>query len=213
MSDETANQAELAEKILQTAREEADKILADARSSIDSRKKALEARVQSIRHEADERVATQVRELTSRADATIETARTRSRLRIEKRVYRQVEQQAVERIKAMRGQPEYNVMIRRWIVEAVVGIDTDRATVLCPPEDLETVKSVLAEAAKELSEQRGSKADLRIDETTPVVGQGVIARDESGRIAFSNLIADRIRRYAGRIRKATYYTVFGEENG
>jgi len=29
--------------------------------------------------------------------------------------------------------------IRRWIVEAVVGIDTDRATVLCPPEDLETI--------------------------------------------------------------------------
>lgn len=212
MGDEQLSQADLAQKILDTAREEADGTLSEARTAVAQRQKALDSRVESIHREADERVDTQLKIITGRADAAIVSMKTRSRLRTEKRIYREVEQLAAAAIREMRGEPGYDDVIRRWIIEAVEGVDAEEATVLCPKDDRATVEKVLDAAAKELSRIRGTTVKLSVDEGTALVGQGVVVRDSTGRIAFSNLVADRIRRHAGEIRKAAHRTVFGEKN-
>jgi vacuolar-type H+-ATPase subunit E/Vma4 len=197
----------LVDRIMQTAEEEAAAILESARTSIDRRRTALKQRTDSIRRAAAERVERQKSKLVSAADAAIESARNRFRLSTQKRVYQLVEDRAAEEILALRGSDEYPEIMRRWISEAAGSLGTTDVVLVCPPEDRETVEKVVQKMNAESSGRGDDALTLSLDETLTPTGQGVVARDRSGRIAFSNLVADRLRRYGPALHTMIYHTV------
>ena len=197
----------LVDRIMQTAEEEAAAVLENARSSIDRRKTALKQRTDSIRGAATEQVKRQTSTLISAADAAIESARNRFRLSTEKRLYQLVEERAVAAIAVLRGSEEYLQIMRGWVSESVRSVGTADVVVVCPSEDRQIVEKVVRQMNAEPSGRDGRALTISLDETIAPAGQGVIARDRSGRIAFSNLVADRIRRYGPTLHTMIYHAV------
>jgi vacuolar-type H+-ATPase subunit E/Vma4 len=205
-TDQTGGDTALIERILADARGEAKKILAEAESSVASRRDALAKRLAQIDEETTARVAEERETLRARTDAAIALAEGRARLRIENRVYDLVRERCLAAMAAMRGKKEYAGVLRDWIAEAALGLGSPEALVRCPAEDRAAVEPALAEARKALNADHGTTVGLTLDDT-PLAGQGVALRDPRGRLSFTNTVADRLRRFAGEIRRIVYHSV------
>lgn len=204
MNDQDTNKTELIERILADAREEAHKIRDEANRSVEERKSALERRLAQIESDADERVRSEQTRLVKQADSAIALAESRARLETEDRVYRAAYAAARERLREMRSQDDYGEIVRGWIVEAAEGLGADRAIVSAPEADRATAVSVLPEAEQRLRQRTGREVSLEIDVESDPGGQGVVLRDETGRLAFSNLVDDRLRRLHGEAQRIVY---------
>ncbi|MFW5744414.1 MAG: V-type ATP synthase subunit E, partial [Spirochaetota bacterium] len=204
MNDEARPTSELVERILEDARGEAQQIRNDAKRSVDERRKTLERRLAQIHSEADERIAFEEERLEKQADSAIALAESRARLETEDRVYRAAYSATRERLREMRSQDDYGETLRAWIVEAALGVGSDRAIVSAPEADRAIVASVLPEAERRVRQQTGREVSLELDVTSDPGGQGVVLRDEAGRLAFSNLVDDRLRRLHGEAQRIVY---------
>jgi len=204
MNDDATRTSELVERILEDARGEAQQIRDDAKRSVDERRKTLERRLAQIDSEADERIASEDERLEKQADSAIALAESRARLETEDRVYRAAYAATRERLREMRSQDDYGEIVRGWIVEAAEGLGADRAIVSAPEADRATAVSVLPEAEQRLRQRTGREVSLEIDVESDPGGQGVVLRDETGRLAFSNLVDDRLRRLHGEAQRIVY---------
>ena len=201
-----AGDTTLIDHILADAHEEAEKIRTEAEASVAARREALEKRLVEIDAETESRIAEEREKQRIRTDSAISLAEGRTRLRIENRVYELAREQCLASMKAMRGSPEYAAVVRDWMVEAARGLGGEVAVVRCPAEDRAVVESVLGEAESLLVSEHGTNIELRFD-GTPVTGQGVVLRDPEARLSFTNTVADRMRRYAGELRRIVYHSV------
>lgn len=204
MNDRQTNKAELIERILRDARDEAKRIRDEATRSVDDRRSALARRLAQIESDADERINAEQARLAKQADSAIALAESRARLETEDRVYRGAFAAARERLRAMRSDDGYGEILRRWIVEAVEGLGADRALVCAPAADREVVAGVLAEARRIARERTGRDIELDLDANDDPGGQGVVLRDETGRRAYSNLVDDRLRRFRADAQRIVY---------
>jgi vacuolar-type H+-ATPase subunit E/Vma4 len=204
MNDDATRTSELVERILEDARGEAQQIRDDAKRSVDERRKTLERRLAQIDSEADQRIASEDERLEKQADSAIALAESRARLETEDRVYRAAYAATRERLREMRSQDDYGEIVRGWIVEAAEGLGVDRVIVSAPEADRATAVSVLPEAEQRLRQRTGREVSLEIDVESDPGGQGVVLRDETGRLAFSNLVDDRLRRLHGEAQRIVY---------
>ena len=205
MNDQDTDKTELIERILEDARgrgaqdprrsEPLGRTSASPRSSAGSRRSSRMPTSAYAR--ADERLEKQ-------ADSAIALAESRARLETEDRVYRAAYAAARERLREMRSQDDYGEIVRGWIVEAAEGLGADRAIVSAPEADRATAVSVLPEAEQRLRQRTGREVSLEIDVESDPGGQGVVLRDETGRLAFSNLVDDRLRRLHGEAQRIVY---------
>ena len=91
--------------------------------------------------------------------------------------------------KAM-GQPGYRETLRRWIVEAAIGLSTEGATVNASMHELPLIdEAMLREAEAEVLASTGKATKLSRLEGDPLPGQGVYLVAEGGRLAYDNTIA------------------------
>ncbi len=208
----TGGDTVLIDRILADAREEARKIREDAESSVATRRKALEKRLAEMDVETESRVAEEREKQRARADSAISLAEGRMKLRVENRVYELARERCLAEMKKMRQTPEYKRILRDWIVEASRGLGGNAAVVRCPPEDSAAVESVLRDAQDILSSEYGMNVELQFDRK-PVSGQGVVLRDPRARLSFTNTVQDRMRRYAGELRRIVYHSVIEGING
>jgi len=110
--------------------------------------------------------------------------------------------------KAM-GQAGYRDTLRRWIVEAAIGLSSEAATVNASMLELPLIdEALLREAEAEVLATTGKATRLSRLDGDPLPGQGVYLVAEGGRLAYDNTIATRLERGRTEIRKRIYKALF-----
>ena len=204
---------DLIDGIMQEARDEAARRREAAQRSVENRRRAVDERVRSIEADADARISAEAERLTRTADAAIALTANRSRLRLESRLFRQVEDGVRAALEELRGTTEYRVALEEWIVEAARGLGASSARVQVPGPDREVVASLLPGAGRRLADEFGLDTELVLDGGSLTAGQGVVLSDTSGRRSFSNLVADRMRRFRPVIQRIVYRRVVERSHG
>lgn len=144
------------------------------------------------------------------AKATIES-RKRS-LRLQESLSGVIAERAASTIAAMVAGPGYRDVLRLWIVEAVIGLSSEAATVNASMAELPLIdEELLRKAEAEALAATGKATALRRVEGDPVIGQGVYVLAEGGRLAYDNRVATRFERNKAEIRKLIYEALNTEE--
>jgi len=204
--DERLNDAEnIVAGILADADAEAARITAEAAAYA----------AQSAARAADQ-AATVARESAAKAEAQAASilADTRARWTIErrKRALRLQEslsgdmiERATGSLASMIREPGYRDILKGWIVEAVVGLSAESATVNASMDELPLLDdALLREAEAEALAATGKATRLRKVDGDPVIGQGVYLVADGGRLAYDNRVATRFERERTEIRKRIY---------
>lgn len=212
MSENTSSDSELIAKILETAQRESREIIEEADRTIAERRTSLEQRVRRIEKDARQRLEQESSEIRRRAETAVALAESRAELRRENRLLQIVESRTVAKIAAMRDDPEYASVLQGWLVEAATGLGAEHARVTCPDADREIVHRVLDEAREVVEREHGLAVKLELDQETTVGGQGVVLTSVPRRTAFSNTVADRMRRHRSDIRRIVYEIVIEDEH-
>jgi len=205
MEEHASDAEDIVAGILADADAEAVRILAEAEAYA----------VQSATRASDQ-AATIVREATAKAEvqaavikadtlakSTIES-RKRS-LRLQESLSGVIAERAASAIAAMVSGPGYRDILRLWVVEAVIGLSAEAATVNASMDELPLIDEPLLRAAEaEALAATGKATALRRVEGDPVIGQGVYLLADGGRLAYDNRVATRFERNKAEIRKLIY---------
>jgi vacuolar-type H+-ATPase subunit E/Vma4 len=204
--DERLNDAEnIVAGILADADAEAARITAEAAAYA----------AQSAARAADQ-AATIARESAAKAEAQAASilADTRARstidrrkraLRLQESLSGEIVDRAAARLAGMIREPGYRDVLKGWIVEAVVGLSAESATVNASMDELPLLDdALLREAEAEALAATGKATRLRKVDGDPVIGQGVYLVADGGRLAYDNRVATRFERERTEIRKRIY---------
>ena len=205
MQEHASDAEDIVAGILADADAEAARILAEAASyAVQSAARAAD-QAATIAREAAAKAEAQaaVIQADTLAKATIES-RKRS-LRLQESLSGVIVERAAATIAALVAQPGYRDILRLWIVEALVGLSAEAATVNASMAELPLIdEALLREAEAEALAATGKATRLRRVEGDPVIGQGVYLLAEGGRLAYDNRVATRFERNKAEIRKLIY---------
>jgi len=210
-TDSTAdgNTVRIVSGILADAEAEAARIVAEA-----------EAYAAGAAERAAGQTATLVREATAKADALAAgiaqdaqakaaMERRRNILLLQESLASGIVLKAEKALSETMGQPGYRDTLRRWIMEAAIGLSTESATVNASMHELPLIDdALLREAEAGVLAATGKATRLSRLEGDPLPGQGVYLVAEGGRLAYDNTIATRLERGRTEIRKRIYKALF-----
>ncbi len=205
MQEHASDAEDIVAGILADADAEAARILAEAGSyAVQSAARAADQAATIAREPAAKAEAqAAVIQADTLAKATIES-RKRS-LRLQESLSGVIVERAAATIAALVAQPGYRDILRLWIVEALVGLSAEAATVNASMAELPLIdEALLREAEAEALAATGKATRLRRVEGDPVIGQGVYLLAEGGRLAYDNRVATRFERNKAEIRKLIY---------
>jgi vacuolar-type H+-ATPase subunit E/Vma4 len=107
------------------------------------------------------------------------------------------------------GQSGYRDTLRRWIVEAAIGLSSEAATVNASMHELPLIdEALLREAEAEVLASTGKATRLSRLDGDPLTGQGVYLVAGGGRLAYDNTITTRLERRRTEIRKLIHKALF-----
>lgn len=194
--------------LLEGIREITEKEIAELRAAADrfaaQKRESAEAEARRMRSEVESRVAAQAARLERRAKATKENERHRILLDTEEQIFALVLEGAMKRLRELIGSPEYPDLLRQWIVEAAIGLGSERAFVQCSAAEREICGEVLPSAVDEVLRRTGRKVDLELSPGAPLAEQGVILTAASGRTAYNNQVRTRLLRREALVRRAIF---------
>lgn len=168
------------------------------------KRKSAEAEARRIRSEVEPRVAAQAERIKRRARAARENERHRILLDTEEQIFTLVLENVTKRFHELIGTPDYPALLRQWIVEAAIGLDSDAAIVQCSAEEREVCASVLREASDEVLRKTGRRVALEAATGAPLAEQGVVLTAASGRTAYNNQVRTRLLRRESLVRRAIF---------
>jgi len=211
MQEHASDAEDIVAGILADADAEAARILAEAEAyAVQSAARAAD-QAATIAREAAAKAEAQaaVIQADTQAKATIES-RKRS-LRLQESLSGVIVERAATTIAALVTQPGYRDILRLWIVEALVGLSAEAATVNASMNELPLMdEELLREAETEALAATGKATRLRRVEGDPVIGQGVYLLADGGRLAYDNRVATRFERERAEIRKRIYKALSDE---
>lgn len=207
---EEHSEKQLVDRILAEAKEEAESITGEAREGVKRRREALEKRIAQIGEQADEHIAEETKKLAKRADAQIARLRSRAVLRRENQLYALTERRVRSALADLKGSASYPAVVRRWVVEAALGLGADEAVATAGDDELQAARTAIGLAEADLN-KIGRSVSLSLDEEHPIGEQGVVLIAADGSAAYRNTVDQRIRRYGAQIRRIVYSTVVDRE--
>jgi len=212
MEEHASDAEDIVAGILADADAEAARILAEAGAYAEQSATRAVDQAATIAREAAAKAEAQaaVIQADTLTKATIES-RKRS-LRLQESLSGVIVERASSTIAAMVGAPGYRDVLRGWIVEAVIGLSAEAATVNASMAELPLIDEKLLRAAEaDALAATGKATALRRVEGDPVIGQGVYLLAEGGRLAYDNRVATRFERNKAEIRKLIYKALNDEE--
>ena len=239
MAEESAEKGkrELISGIETDAGQEAQRILSQAEKEAAENRAGMENQVRNILREAGERAGAQAETAARKILSGVEVEVRRKLLQGQYRVFSEVIEKVRARMRdfAKGGEyresggktVQYRAVLKSWIVEAMVGLGSERAEVSASALDLPHIdEKLLAEAAERVRKLTGRTVKLSIaggtgagfggtggnpgDPGTPG-GQGVVLTDRERRIAFNNRLDTRLLRKERRIQALIYDALFADK--
>jgi len=116
----------------------------------------------------------------------------------------EVQQSVKRRLEGLLGKPEYRDILAGWIIEAMIGLGAEKASVNASTEEMRIIdRPLLAKAEERVRELTGRKVRLQKSGSAPLLARGVVLEAEGGRLMFNNQVPTRMLRYRSEIRKLT----------
>jgi len=206
-----SREAALLQGILKDAEQEIRGIEAQTDKSISEKKKAVEQQIQADRQETDGKISEQVAALEKKTAARISMDIHRITLRGRDRMFQHVNREVLSRLEDAIKQKHYPTVLQGWIVEAMIGLDVERAEVNASRAEKALIRpELLKKAEKRIQELTGRNAHLRKSDKAPLLSQGVVVESEDGHLVFNNQVSTRMLRYQSEIRKLIASALLGE---
>ncbi len=204
--DERYNDADdIIAGILADADAEAARILAEAEASAAQSAARAGEQAVTIAREAAAKAETQAAAIIADTQARSTIDRRKRSLRLQESLSGQIADRAVAILAGMLRTPGYRNVLKGWIVEAVIGLSAESATVNASMDEIALLDdALLREAEAEALAATGKATRLSRVEGDPVIGQGVYLLADGGRLAYDNRVATRFERQRSEIRKRIY---------
>lgn len=197
----------LLEEINLQAREEAAEKIAEAEKTAEQKIESTKGRIERIKREAEERAEERIRQIEENNASAINVRKKRLQLQQQEEIVTLVLDRVRKRCKDLIGSPEYRHYVKEWIVEAVIGLDQDEATVSVSEEEKPFLTDeLLAEAEREVEEIIGKRVSLQPSSNSQTK-QGVVVRSKDGRLEYNNQIETKLYRNQTEIRRTIYNTL------
>lgn len=194
----------LLEEIEKNAREEAESIVEKAETTARQKVEAAEGKAKRLEREALERADARAEQIRKHTEQAIEVKRRRVRLQQNEellgRVFDRVRQIIEERV----ADEEYARVCEDWTVEAVIGLDVDRAVIAASSaEKPYLTDAFLSRVCRRVEELNGKKVHITLAHEEEKE-YGVVARSEDGRLEYRNQVETRLHRNRSYYRKLIY---------
>jgi vacuolar-type H+-ATPase subunit E/Vma4 len=219
---------ELISGIETDAEQEAQRILSQAEKEAAENKAGVESQVQRILREAAEKARAQAEAAARKILSGVEVEVRRKFLQGQYRVLSEVVEKVRAQMRELAKKGEfresdgravaYREVLKNWIVEAMIGLGSERAEVSASVLDLPYIdEKLLSEAAERVREITGRSVKLGVagaagegigGALAASAAQGVVLTDGERRIAFNNQVDTRLLRKERRIHALIYDALF-----
>jgi vacuolar-type H+-ATPase subunit E/Vma4 len=195
--------------ILADAEAEAARIVAEAEAYAASTTQRAAAQAATIEREAATKAEALAAGIALDAQAKAAMERRRNALLLQENLASGIVLKAEKALAKAMSQSGYRDTLRRWMVEAAIGLSTEGATVNASMHELPLIDdALLREAEAEVLATTGKATRLSRLDGDPLPGQGVYLVAEGGRLAYDNTITTRLERSRTEIRKLIYKALF-----
>lgn len=195
----------LIEGIEKDAKGEADKIKKDAEKQAEDRKRYLKKQVDSILKEAREKARVQSDAIKKKVLSGLEIEIKRRAMRVQDKIFSEIMDSVKEKFGMLVGKSEYRAILSDWIVEAMIGLGTEKADVNASKIEKHLIdEKLLTGAEKMVKELTGRAVKLGVYGDPVLSSQGVVLTAGDGRTAFNNQVATRLLRKQRSVRKLMY---------
>jgi len=208
-SDETQQETlegkqRLMEEIVNNAREEAESIIAQAEKTKEQKLASAEGKAKRTVRDAEDRAADKIRQIEGRNQSSIQIKKKRIQLQQSEEIIRYIFEQVEGRIKEQVGTNEYIETLKKWVVEAVLGVAAKEVVIAVSEKEKPYIKPGFLEEVRELVKKAGG-GDIRLTVSEePENDYGVCVRSADGRLEYRNQITTRLKRNQNDYRKRVY---------
>lgn len=203
------NAARIVAGILADAEAEAARIVAEAEAYGVGVAERAATQAATIEREAAAKADALAAGIALDAQAKAAMERRRNALRLQESLASGIVLKAEKALGKAMSQSGYRDTLRRWIVEAAIGLSSEAATVNAAMHELPLIdEALLREAEAEILASTGKATRLSRLDGNPLPGQGVYLMAEGGRLAYDNTVATRLERGRTEIRKLIYKALF-----
>ncbi len=202
--------SELISGIEKDARKRAEEIIGEARKRAEEKIRFAKQKVKSILDEADARAKEQSESVRKKVLGGMSLEAKRRSMKLRDSVLQAVIARAREKLNALVQKPDYKNILKDWIVEAALGLGTDRAVVHTTEVEKKMIDAKLLYAAEnEVKKITGRPVSISLPDGPPLSGQGVLLSSSDGKTAFNNQVSTRLLRKQRDIQIQLYKLLFG----
>ncbi len=167
--------------ITSEAQKQAAALIEQAEKTAEQKLKSWELQKSRMRTEAQAEAQAKAEELRRSGYSRLKIDQRKRRLQLHEQLVGELTQQALSDTEALIGTDRYPEILQGLIVEAAIGIRTETAIVESSVHELPLITDSLLEAViARVREETGRTMDLRISDSAPLPGQGVILTSEDG---------------------------------
>ncbi len=191
------------------ARDEEQRTIREAEQQAAEKRKYAQKKADALLEEARQRGRRQADTILRRAASAADLEAKRRFMSFRAQAVQNILDRVEQKLQAMVDRQEYASILKRWIVEAAIGLDVEAAEVGASQAERALITdSLLAQAAADVAAKIGRQVSLRLSEGRPLSFQGIILTAASGRIAFNNQVKTRMSRNEREIRRLVYTALF-----
>ncbi len=162
-------------------------------------------KAEAIRSDAEEKGRKQAEDVLKKNAQAIEAEQRKLQLKARENLFDETLGRVKEKLRALRDRRDYSSILKGWIVEAAVGLGEPELKVNAAEQELKLMSDeVLHEAEAEVKSVTGRSVKIERADGPPLQKQGVFLTAREGRLAFNNLVEQRLERYSTVIRRMIY---------
>lgn len=211
MEPQEQDKAALISDIESDARVEAEGIVKEAENQAAQKGRYVRKQVESILNDARAKAREQAEAIEKKAVRDAQREAKKKLMLHKAAVVREVMDRVEQRLASMVECPEYRSVLINWIVEAGVGLGTEKAEVNASEKERALIDAaLLAEAAEKIHAATGQQVVLALSASAPLPAQGVFLTAADGRTAFNNQAKTRILRSQRKIEAMIYDSLFAD---
>lgn len=193
------------------AAQEVQTVLAEAEKQAAEKRKYGQKKVADLLADARQRGQDQAEAIQRKVLSEVELEIKRSSLKVRDTVMNEIMSRVEAKLKTRVGDPDYRVILRDWVVEAVRGLAVDEAQLNASTPERELLdKDFMQEVVDTVQKLSGRTVQLRLTDAAPLEAQGVLVTATDGRMAFNNQVKTRMLRNRRKIQMLIHKALFEE---
>jgi len=181
--------------IQEDASRKADEIISEAEKRAAEKIRFAEQQAKTIVQRAREKAEQQADAIRRKILSSVGLEVKRRSMQLKEQFLGRVLGMVKEKFKDLMKSEEYRRILENWIVEAMVGLGTEKAKVNASEQERRMIDGKMLErAAVRVKKLTGANVDLSLSGEKPLTSQGIVLTSPDGRTAFNNQVSTRLLR-------------------